>query len=106
MTAPETFTAPSKRPLTTGRRPDTTGVRAEVAPRYDRELCSPREDLLSVYGRVVNRSRRAHSSIPALRKPSKTRQFISVKRGSPRMDVWCAFHAAIVLSGPVEGSAR
>ena len=27
MTAPETFTAASKRPLTTGRRPDMTAIR-------------------------------------------------------------------------------
>ena len=35
MTAPETFTAASKRPLTTGRRPDMTGicVRREKAGR-------------------------------------------------------------------------
>jgi hypothetical protein len=31
MTAPETFTVSSKRPLTTGRRPDRTGVGAKAA---------------------------------------------------------------------------
>ena len=31
MTAPETFTLSSKRPLTTGRRPDMTGVGAKAA---------------------------------------------------------------------------
>ena len=30
MTAPETFTVSSERPLTTGRRPDRTGVRAKA----------------------------------------------------------------------------
>ena len=30
MTAPETFTEPSKQPLTTGRRPDRTGVWAKA----------------------------------------------------------------------------
>jgi len=30
MTAPETLTVSSKRPLTTGRRPDKTGVRAKA----------------------------------------------------------------------------
>jgi hypothetical protein len=30
MTAPETFTVSSKRPLTTGRRPDRTGVHAKA----------------------------------------------------------------------------
>ncbi len=52
-----------------------------------------------------------HSSAsPAWRRPSYVRSFISTMRGSPpclgTRDIWCAFHAAIVLSGPVEGSAR
>ncbi len=51
--------------------------------------------------------RNAHpSGIPALRRPSYIRSCASTKRGSPPRDIWCAFHAAIVLSGPVEGSAR
>jgi hypothetical protein len=49
----------------------------------------------------------AHSSgIPALRRPSFSRSFISTKRASPLWDIQCAFHAAIVLSGPGDGSAR
>jgi hypothetical protein len=46
------------------------------------------------------------SGIPALRRPSYVRSFISTKRGSSPQVIWYAFHAAIVLSGPVEGSAR
>jgi hypothetical protein len=51
--------------------------------------------------------RRAHcSGIPALRRPSYVRSLISTQRGSLPWDIWSAFHAAIVLTGPVEGSAR
>src|SRR5271166_323338 len=35
MTAPETFTTASKRPLTTGRRPDTTAICAEQTAGVD-----------------------------------------------------------------------
>ena len=61
------------------------------------------------HGRHARRSRRsAHSSgIPALRRPSYDRSFISRKRGSRALGrIWYAFHAAIVLNGAVEGSAR
>ena len=49
--------------------------------------------------------RLAHSSgIPALRRPSSTRSLTPA--GSQCWNSTRAFHAAIVLSGPVEGSAR
>jgi len=38
MTAPETFTVSSKRPLTTGRRPDKTGVRPYLSFHRESEL--------------------------------------------------------------------
>ena len=41
MTAPETFTVSSKRPLTTGRRPDRTGVRAKAVVPLRSVLHSP-----------------------------------------------------------------
>jgi hypothetical protein len=38
MTAPETFTVSSKRPLTTGRRPDRTGVRTKAVIDCERQI--------------------------------------------------------------------
>ena len=54
---------------------------------------------------TLPKRRRIHcSGIPALRRPSYTRSFTPA--GSQCWDSRCAFHAAIVLSGPKEGSAR
>jgi hypothetical protein len=58
----------------------------------------------------IPRSKRfgfAHcSGIPALRRPSYVRSFASTRDGSPPCAELYAFHAAIVVSRPVEGSAR
>ena len=40
MTAPEAFTTASKQPLTTGRRPDMTGICAKETAGFDADLAS------------------------------------------------------------------
>jgi hypothetical protein len=86
-----------------------TGVLAKAAVQLQARntLRRPKQKTLPRVEAAFARTRTAHSSgIPALRRPSYNRSFISPKPGSRLWDIWCAFHAAIVLNGAVRRRAR
>jgi hypothetical protein len=87
-----------------------TAVRAKaVIPlRARNRLHRPERKLPRIEAALAQIATAHSSGIPALRRPSYDRSLISTKRGSPpclgTRVIKCAFHAAIVLNGAVEGA--